>query len=186
MYQLRISHNKSPIYKIFTLDIPHGNFTACYDISTKYLGITQDETMAVDILPQQFSICQETNGQFCTLPTPFQPLANPPSCITALYAKNTASIFARCSLKIKKTSDASMPSQLAPNVWILTTAPSAATTTITLICPGERTQFIEVRKPIHVLCLPTACSVASPHFHLPPQYDSPPLEVNISFGYGKP
>ena len=25
------------IYKIFTLDIPHGNFTAHYDISTKYL-----------------------------------------------------------------------------------------------------------------------------------------------------
>ena len=28
------------IYKIFTLDIPHGNFTACYDINTHYLGIT--------------------------------------------------------------------------------------------------------------------------------------------------
>ena len=40
------------IYKFFTLDIPHGNFTACYDINTKYLGITQDETMAVDISPQ--------------------------------------------------------------------------------------------------------------------------------------
>ena len=38
-------------YKIFTLDIPHGNFTACYDISTKYLRITQNETMAVEILP---------------------------------------------------------------------------------------------------------------------------------------
>ena len=39
------------IYKIFTLDIPHGNFIAHYDISTKYLGIIQDETMAVDISP---------------------------------------------------------------------------------------------------------------------------------------
>ena len=39
------------IYKIVTLDIPHGNFTAHYDISTKYLGITQDETMAVEISP---------------------------------------------------------------------------------------------------------------------------------------
>ena len=28
-------------YKIFTLDIPHGNFTAHYDINTKYLRITQ-------------------------------------------------------------------------------------------------------------------------------------------------
>ena len=37
------------IYKIFTLDIPHGNLTAGYDINTKYLGITQDESMAVEM-----------------------------------------------------------------------------------------------------------------------------------------
>ena len=30
------------IYKIFTLDIPHGNFTDHYDINTQYLRITQD------------------------------------------------------------------------------------------------------------------------------------------------
>ena len=110
----------------------------------------------------------------------FNSLANRPSCITALYAKNTASISARCSLQIGKSSDDSMPSQLAPNVWILTMAPLAAAATITLICPGETTQFIEVRKPIQILCLPTACSAILPNFHLPPCYDGPPLEVNIS------
>ena len=168
------------IYKIFTLNIPHGNFTTCYDVNTKYLRITQDETMSVEILPRQFRICQEANGQFCTIPTPFQPPANPPSCITILYVKNTASISARCSLQIRKSSNISMPSQLAPNVWILTTAPSAATATITLICLGETIQSIEVKKPIHILCLPTACSATSPNFHLPPCYEGPPLEVNIS------
>ena len=66
------------IYKIFTLYIPHGNFTTRYDVNTKYLGITQDETMAVEILPQQFRICQEANRQFYTIPTPFQPLASLP------------------------------------------------------------------------------------------------------------
>ena len=136
--------------------------------------------MAVQILPQQFRICQEANGQFCTISTPFQPLPNSPSCITALYAKNTASISARCSLQIRKTSDVSMPSQLTPNVWILTTGLSAVTNKITLICPGEATQFIEVRKPSHMLYLPTACSATSTNFHLPPCYENPPLEVNIS------
>ena len=168
------------IYKIFTLDIPHGNFTAHYDVNTKYLGITQDETMVVEISPQQFRICQEANRQFCTIPTLFQPLANPPSCITALYVKDTASISARCSLQIRISLDVSMPSKLTPNVWILTTAPPAATATITLIWPGETTQFIEVKRPIHILCLPTACSATSPNFHLPPCYEGPPLEVNIS------
>ena len=52
------------IYKTFMLDIPHGNFTVCYDVKSKYLRITQDETVAVDILPQQPRICLEENGQF--------------------------------------------------------------------------------------------------------------------------
>ena len=166
------------------MDIPHGNFTAHYDINTQYLRIMQDETMALEISPQQFRICPEVNGQFCNIPTPFQLLANPLSCITALYVKNTASISTRCSLQIRKSSDVSMPSQLAPNVWILTTAPSAETTTVTLICPWEMKKFIKVKKPIHVLGLPTACSATSPHFHLPPQYIYI-FRGKYIFGYGK-
>ena len=42
------------IYRIFTLDIPHGNFTACYEVDTKYLAITWDKTMAVEMLYQQY------------------------------------------------------------------------------------------------------------------------------------
>ena len=61
------------VYEIFNLDIPHGNFTACYDITIKYLGITKDETMAVELSSNQFQVCQTANGQFCTIPTSFQP-----------------------------------------------------------------------------------------------------------------
>ena len=139
------------IYKIFTLDIPYGNFTACYYVNIAYLGITQDETMAVEISQHQFSICQKANGQFCNIHAPFQPLANPPSCVTALYAKNTASISTRYSLQIRRTQNISIPSQIAPNVWIMTTAPSAVMTAITLISPGETTKFLTVKKPIHIL-----------------------------------
>ena len=162
------------------VDIPHGNITAHYDVNTLYLRITQDENHGSGNFTSQFRFCQEVNGQFCNIPTPFQPLVNPPSCITALYAKKTASISHRCSLQVRKSSDVSMPSQLAPNVWILTTAPSAVTTTITLICPGETMIFIKVKKPVHVLQLPTACCATSPHFHLPPRYETTYSEVNIS------
>ena len=37
-----------------------------------------------------------------------------------------------------------------------------------------------MKKPIHVLCLPTACSATSPNFHLPPPYETTSTEVNIS------
>ena len=169
------------IYKIFfTLDIPHGNFTAWYDISTQYLGVTQDETREVEISQHQFCICQEANGQFGNVYATLQLLAIPPSCITASYARNTATTSTRCPLQIRKTQSISIPSQITPNVRILTSAPFTVTTTITLICPGEHAQFITVKKPIHILQLPPACSATSPHFYLPPWSEDSKLAVNIS------
>ena len=86
------------IHQIFTQDIPQGNYSACFNVDTKYLGVTKDATMAVELSTTQFQACQEANGQFCSITTPRQPLANPPSCIAALYAKNTADITSKCSL----------------------------------------------------------------------------------------
>ena len=59
-------------------------------------------------------------------------------------------------------------------------SPPATTTTITLICPGETSKFITIQRPIHILCLPPACSATIPNFHLPPHYENSALEVNIS------
>ena len=47
------------IHEILTLSIPHDNYSACYDISTKYLGITKDATMAVELSTTQFQVCQK-------------------------------------------------------------------------------------------------------------------------------
>ena len=97
------------VYKIFTLDIPHGNFTTWYEVNNQYLGVTQDEAMAVEISQHQFSICQIANGQFCNINAPLQLLPIPSSCITALYAKNAASITTRYSLQIRKAQSISIP-----------------------------------------------------------------------------
>ena len=102
----------------------HGSLSACYNIDNKYLGITHDETEAVESSEQQFGTCQKANGQFCSINTPFQPLANPPLCITAMYTKNKTGIEKRCSLQIRNTDSATIPTPIAPNVWILTSAPT--------------------------------------------------------------
>ena len=83
------------IYEVFNLVIPHRNFSACYNINSKYLGIKYDETKAVEISEDQFSTCQKANGQFGSLNTALQPLANPP-CIAALYEKDKGGIEKRC------------------------------------------------------------------------------------------
>ena len=83
--------------------------------------------------------------------------------VSQLYkTKNAHSISAQCSLQIRKTQDIYTPSQLAPNIWILTTPTSAITTAVTLICPGETTKSITIKKPIHILQLPPACSSTLP------------------------
>ena len=136
--------------------------------------------MAVELPTNQFRVYRESNGQFCSITTPFQPLANPPSCIAALYAKSTADISSKCSLQIQKASDTNLPTQIAPDVWILTTPPTAPANTMTLICPEKAMETIILQKPVHILKLSTTCSATSSNFYLPPRYETPALDVNIS------
>ena len=134
------------IHEVLTLSIPHGNYSACYNVNTKYLGITNDVTMAVQLSTTQFQVCWEVNGQFCSITTPVQPPASPPSCIAALYAKSTADITSKCSLQIWKASDTNLPTQIAPDVWILTTPLAAPANTMTLICPEKAMETIIIQK----------------------------------------
>ena len=84
---------------------------------------------------------------FAIFNAPLQLLANPPSCFTALYTKNTTSITTRCSLQVRKAQSISIPSSIVPNVWILTSAPSTVTTRITLICLERQQNLSQYRNP---------------------------------------
>ena len=169
------------VHQVFTLDIPHGNYSAHYDINTRYFRVTKDATMGVELSTAQFQTCQQANGQFCHISTPFQPLANPPMCIAALYTKSQASIASKCSLQLSKTTITALPTQITPDVWILTTPLAVPVSTITLICPEKPMEMIAIQQPTNILKLPTACSATSAHFYLPSRYKTPVLNVNISF-----
>ena len=136
--------------------------------------------MSVELSTTQFQACQASNSQFCSITIPFQPLANPPSCIAALYAKSTADITSKCSLQIWKALITNLPTQIAPHVWILTTPLAAPVNTMTLICLERAMETITIQKPIHILKLPMACSATSPNFYLSPRYETLNLDVNIS------
>ena len=168
------------IHKVLTLSIPHCNFSAHYDINTKYLGITKDATMGVEFSTTQFWAYWEANSHFCSITTPFQPLANPPSYVTALYARSTVDITSQCSLQIRTASDVKLLSQISPDVWILMTPLSTPASTIMLICPEKAIETIIIRKLVHILKLPMACSATSSNFYLPPRYGTPNWDVNVS------
>ena len=136
--------------------------------------------MVVELSTTQFRVCQEANGQFCSISTSFQPLANALSCVTALYARSTADIASLCSLQIWKTSNVNLPTQISPDVWILTTPLSTPASTMMLICPEKAIETIIIQKPVHILKLPIACSATSSTFYLPPRYETPNLDVNVS------
>ena len=82
--------------------------------------------------------------------------------------------------KIRNANSVSIATLIAPNVWTLTSAPTAVSTGITLICGKETPRFIKTQTPIHILQLPPACSTTSQHFHLPPHYETRELTSNIS------
>ena len=134
--------------------------------------------MTVELSTTQFQACQHANGQFCSIFTPFQLLANPPTCIAALYAKSKTSIASKCSLQIHKTTTTNLPTQIAPDVWILTTLAAAPINTMTLICLEKPMATIPIQQPIHILKLPMACSATSSNFYLPPRYETPTLDIN--------
>ena len=168
------------VHQVFTLDIPYRNYSACYDINTRYFGLTKDAMMRVELSATQFQTCQQANVQFCHISTPFQPLANPPTCIAALYTKSKAGIASKCSLQLCKTTVTVFPTQITPDVWILTTPATTPINTVTLMCPEKPMEMIAIQQPIHILKLPMACSATSSHFYLPPRYETPILNVNVS------
>ena len=135
---------RSPFIRVFTLDIPHGNYSAHYDINTRYFRVTKDATMGLELSSAQFQTCQQANGQFCHISTPLQPLANPPTYIAALYTKSKASITSKCSLQLCKMTTTALPTQITPDVWILTTPAMAPVNTITLICPEKPMETIAI------------------------------------------
>ena len=136
--------------------------------------------MAVELSTTQFQACQDASGQFGSITTPFQPLANPPSCIAALYTKSKAGITSKCSLQICKAPTTNLPTQITPDVWILTTPVTAPMNMMTLICLEKPMETMPIQKPVHIVKLPTACSATSSNFYLPPRYETPSLDVNIS------
>ena len=57
---------------------------------------------------------------------------------------------------------------------------STPASTITLICPEKAIETIIIRKPVHILKLPMACSATSSNFYLPLTYETLNLDVNVS------
>ena len=167
------------IYQIINLPVPVGNYSMRYTMDTKYLGVTYDRTKAMDI-PEQFKLCKEANRQFCLLTTPLQPLMNPPSCVAALYTKNSREIDRLCELTTKTQPELYLPIPLASNVWVIILSPFKQQPPVTVICPTKPAVSIHISPPIHVLRLEPACSATSWHFHLPPKYEDTHVTMNLS------
>ena len=168
------------IYQILNLPVPVGNYSMRYTMETKYLGVTYDRTKAMDIPEEQFKLCKEANGQFCPLLTPLQPLTNPPSCVAALYTKNSREIDCLCELTTKAQPEIYLPIPLAPNVWAIISSPFKQQPPVTVICPTKPATSIHISPPIHVLKLEPTCSATSQHFHLPPKYEDTHVTMNFS------
>ena len=112
-------HNRAEqlqMYDVFNLPVPHSNLSPQYKINHRYIGVTYNKAKVVAITDQQYIPCHHANGQFCRTNAPFQPLMNPPSCITALYAKSDQAIREQCSLSIPHVPHTFIPVAVTSNL----------------------------------------------------------------------
>ena len=140
-----------------------------------------DETKAVAISDLQYRACQHANREFCSINAPFQPLANPPSFVTALYARNNQVVKEQCSLVISHMPHTFVPIAVTSNLWIIPSNPQTLGLTMMIICPDKATSTVPLQQPLHILRLSPACSTTSRYFHLPPHYEDHSMVMNISF-----
>ena len=115
-----------------------------------------------------------------TFPHLFSHIANPPTCIAALYGKNKTGIDSKCSLQLCKTTTTNLPTQITPDVWILTTPATAPINPITLICPEtSHGNYTNLATNTHTEA--THSLQCHPITFLPtPRYETPILDVNVS------
>ena len=138
------------------------------------------ETKSVAISDLQYKTCQHANGQFCRINAPFQPLANLPSCFTALYAKNDQAIKEQCSLVVSHMPYTFVPIAVHSNLWIIPSNPLTLELTMTVFCPDKTTSTAPSQQPFHILRLSPACSTTSQYLYLPPYYEDHSMVMNVS------
>ena len=120
----------------------------------KYIGVMPVETKVVAISDPQYRACQHANRQICRIILPLQPLANVPSCVTALYAKNYQAIKEQYSLVISHMPHIFVPIVVTSNLWIIPSNPKAQGSTMTIICTDQATSTVHLQQPFHILRIP--------------------------------
>ena len=98
----------------------------------------------------------------------------------ALYAKNDQEIGMQCSLTIFPTAPAFPSNVISSNLWIFISTPTMQGSAITMICPDKATSSSLLQQLLHILKLPSACSVTSRHFHLPPHNEGHMVTMLLS------
>ena len=105
---------------------------------------------------------------------------NPPSCITALYAKNDQAIGKQCSLSISHMPHTFIPVTVTSNLWINPSKPDTLASTIMIICHDKATSTVPLHQPFYILSLSPYSSVAPRYFHLPLYYEDHIMMINVS------
>ena len=133
----------------------------------KYIQETYGREAITDL---QHRAHQHANGQFCRINAPFQPLANQPSCVTVLYAKNDQTIREQSSLVTSHMPHTYVHIAVTSKFWIILSNPQTLGSTMTIICTDKATSTVPFQHHFHLLRLSPACSATSNYFHLPPYY----------------
>ena len=168
------------LHEILTLSIPHGNYSSLLWYWHQIFGHHQGCNYGSGTIHYPVLSLLRSKQLILQHQHTFPAISKPTILYSSIYMQRAQlDITSKCSLQIQKASDTNLPTQIAPDVWILTTPLAAPANSTTLICPEEAMATIIIQKPVHILKLPMACSATSSNFYLPPRYKIPWLWMSI-------
>ena len=162
------------------LPISSDNTLHFYWYLCTHVRIADGKIMLFINVPILNKACQHANRQFCRINALFQPLANPPPCVTALYAKNNQAVKEQCSLVISHMPHTLYLLLLLHTSGLFPQTPQTLWLTMPIICPDKATSTVHLQQLFNILRLSPACSATSRYFHMPPCYKDHSVVMNVN------
>ena len=152
------------LYKIYNLPLPlsEANLQVQYNLTHKYLAITNGDQYVAFPSEEEIMGCQLTASAFCELNKAIFPTIGLESCEFALYQQNHQQIHTCCNVKTTPFKNDYAVS-LEPNYWLIA---SKKQIVLHINCLRDTT-YLEIKSPIDVIHLEDGCEATSASLVLP-------------------
>ena len=157
---------KYDIFQAIQVPVPHPNMSlsASYKLESDFLAISSDQTRYTYLTSQEVMMCDQ--GPMCHMKTPIFKLSTYPSCVLALYLKDSNKIKTTCQSSFTHSVQVPVVKPLFAGHWLLSTSKPFE---LFLSCDQKSPRMTKsnIDIGVKVITLSTRCAGYSSYFELP-------------------